>query len=93
MAQVLTISILTRWGHSGFFAHSERVSAFYKQKRDVFEAALRKHLTGLVEWNTPESGIFIWCVPFTILHEPRTLQAPSRHANENVIVWVVFRVG
>lgn len=68
MAQVLALSILTRWGHTGFFAHSKRISEFYKQRRDICEAAARRHLTGLAEWSTPESGMFIWCVPFIPPH-------------------------
>ncbi|KAH8100867.1 PLP-dependent transferase [Cristinia sonorae] len=60
MAQVLAISVLSRWGHEGFLAHTTRVAQFYREKRDIFEAALRRHLTGLVEWSSPESGFFIW---------------------------------
>jgi len=60
LAQVLAVSILSRWGHDGFLTHTERVSEFYRAKRDVFEDALRRHLTGLVEWSTPESGMFMW---------------------------------
>ncbi|THH29613.1 hypothetical protein EUX98_g4584 [Antrodiella citrinella] len=60
MAQILVISVLSRWGHDGFLTHTQRVSEFYRAKRDVFETALRRHLTGLVEWVTPESGMFMW---------------------------------
>ncbi|TCD61660.1 hypothetical protein EIP91_008108 [Steccherinum ochraceum] len=60
MAQVLAIAVLSRWGHKGFFEHTERVSQLYRARRDVFEDALRRHLTGLVEWTTPVSGMFMW---------------------------------
>jgi len=36
------------------------ISAFYRQKRDAFERALRTHLDGLAEWDTPEAGMFMW---------------------------------
>ncbi|KAH9029312.1 hypothetical protein EDB83DRAFT_2526166 [Lactarius deliciosus] len=29
-------------------------------KRDVYEAAMRRHLHGLAAWNTPEVGMFFW---------------------------------
>jgi tryptophan aminotransferase len=42
--------------------HTETVANFYRKKRDVFESAMKKHLSGLAEWNTPEAGMFFWCV-------------------------------
>lgn len=61
MAQVLAISVLSRWGHDGFLVHAERVGEFYRARRDMFEAALRRHLSGLIEWVSPVAGFFIWC--------------------------------
>lgn len=40
--------------------HCETVSKFYRAKRDVFEQAMKKHLSGLVEWSSPDSGLFFW---------------------------------
>ncbi|KIP06241.1 hypothetical protein PHLGIDRAFT_24665 [Phlebiopsis gigantea 11061_1 CR5-6] len=60
LAQVLALAVLTRWGYDGFFAHTARVSAFYRAKRDVFELAMRRHLDGLAEWTPPEAGMFYW---------------------------------
>jgi tryptophan aminotransferase len=48
------------WGYAGFKSHTERVSAFYKAKRDVFISALERHLGGLAEWTAPEAGMFVW---------------------------------
>jgi len=42
--------------------HCENVSAFYREKRDIFEKAMKKHLSGLVEWSSPDSGLFFWYV-------------------------------
>ena len=36
------------------------MSRFYREKRDVFEGAMRRHLAGLAEWDTPEAGMFFW---------------------------------
>lgn len=40
------------------------MSRFYREKRDVFEHAMRRHLSGLAEWSTPEAGMFFWCALF-----------------------------
>lgn len=32
----------------------------YKRRRDLFSAAMKKHLTGLAEWDDPEAGMFYW---------------------------------
>jgi len=60
ISQVITLKLLTSWGYEGFFTHTRNVSQFYRQKRDVFERALHKHLEGLAEWSTPEAGMFVW---------------------------------
>ncbi|OSX57661.1 hypothetical protein POSPLADRAFT_1155669 [Postia placenta MAD-698-R-SB12] len=60
LTQAITYSLLDAWGYSGFKAHTETVSRFYREKRDVFEGALRRHLEGLAEWSTPEAGMFFW---------------------------------
>ncbi|THH16877.1 hypothetical protein EW146_g3850 [Bondarzewia mesenterica] len=36
------------------------VAAIDVHKRDVFEAAMRRHLDGLAEWSTPHAGMFFW---------------------------------
>lgn len=42
--------------------HTRHVSEFYRGRRDVFEAALKKHLQGLAEWTSPEAGMFVWYI-------------------------------
>ncbi|EGN98737.1 hypothetical protein SERLA73DRAFT_181360 [Serpula lacrymans var. lacrymans S7.3] len=58
--QVVTLALVKSWGYDNFILHTERVSQFYREKRDIFEAALRRHLDGLVQWETPEAGMFFW---------------------------------
>ena len=41
------------------------MSEFYRKKRDVFAAAMERHLTGLAEWTIPEAGMFFW---FVLVH-------------------------
>jgi len=60
LTQAVALQLLRAWGHDGFLRHTRGVSTFYKEKRDVFEAALQRHLVGLAEWATPQSGLFFW---------------------------------
>ena len=67
LTQVLALSVLTRWGYDGFAAHTARVAEFYRRKRDVFQAAMERHLRGVAEWSTPEAGMFMWWVFILLL--------------------------
>ncbi|KAL0568683.1 hypothetical protein V5O48_013298 [Marasmius crinis-equi] len=60
ITQTLTLGLLNKWGYDGFLTHTWGVSAFYRQKRDVFEQAMNKHLKDLAEWVRPEAGMFFW---------------------------------
>ncbi|KAJ7025731.1 TdiD protein [Mycena alexandri] len=60
LTQAITHKLLDAWGHDGFLAHTRGVSNFYRIKRDVFEAAMQRHLAGLAEWSAPQSGLFFW---------------------------------
>ncbi len=65
LTQTIAFSILNAWGHDGFNTHTLAVSQFYREKRDVFETAMKKHLDGLAEWVAPEAGMFFW---YVVLH-------------------------
>ncbi len=58
--QAIVLVLLQKWGFDGFIAHTHRVAAFYKQKRDMFEAAAHKHLDGLATWVSPDCGMFLF---------------------------------
>ncbi|KAJ3559075.1 hypothetical protein NM688_g564 [Phlebia brevispora] len=60
LAQVLALSLLSRWGYQGFLEHTAHVAEFYKKKRDAFQAAMLRHLSGIAEWSMPEAGMFMW---------------------------------
>ncbi|KAG6901426.1 hypothetical protein C0995_012137 [Termitomyces sp. Mi166 len=60
LTQVIAYKLLEAWGYDTFIKHTEKVSDFYRAKRDVFEAAMKEHLTGLAEWVAPEAGMFFW---------------------------------
>ncbi|TFL04282.1 PLP-dependent transferase [Pterulicium gracile] len=60
LTQAMALTIFQNWGYDGFKAHTKFVSAFYREKRNQLENALRKHLTGLADWVPPCAGMFIW---------------------------------
>ncbi|THH31490.1 hypothetical protein EUX98_g2696 [Antrodiella citrinella] len=60
LTQAIAFALLNQWGYDDFITHTQTVSAFYRQKRDVFEAAMQKYLKGLAEWESPEAGMFFW---------------------------------
>jgi DNA-binding transcriptional MocR family regulator len=62
LIQAITLALVEEWGYNNFFAHTQAVADFYREKRDVFESALNAHLSGLAEWSTPEAGMFFWFV-------------------------------
>ena len=72
ISQAITLKLLTSWGYDGFLQHTRTVSEFYRQKRDVFEKVLHKHLEGLAEWSSPEAGMFVWYVNIDSLAVPLT---------------------
>ena len=37
-----------------------RVIAFYRARRDAFDAAMQRHLGGLADWSAPPGGLFFW---------------------------------
>ncbi|CAK5268113.1 unnamed protein product [Mycena citricolor] len=60
LTQVIAAKLLRAWGIDGFMTHTVRISDFYREKRDIFQAAMVKHLGGLAEWTAPEAGLFFW---------------------------------
>jgi len=41
-------------------AHIERITAMYRQKREVMISALRETMPPTIRWTEPEGGLFIW---------------------------------
>jgi len=60
LTQAVALALLEHWGQQGLLEHCQRVADFYKQRKDVFEAAAKKHLTGLATWQTPNAGMFLY---------------------------------
>ncbi|KAG6914741.1 hypothetical protein DXG01_015652 [Tephrocybe rancida] len=60
LAQVIAFKLLNSWGYDTFVKHTQKVAQFYRGKRDVFEAAMNRHLSGLAQWDSPEAGLYFW---------------------------------
>jgi hypothetical protein len=60
--------------------HTHNVAAFYQEKRDIFERAMKRHLSGLAEWETPEAGMFFWCAKSLPL-SPHGAMGAGEHPN------------
>ncbi|KAJ7195605.1 TdiD protein [Mycena pura] len=62
LTQAVAATLLSSWGYDGFLRHVRGVADFYREKRDVFAAAMQRHLgaEGLAEWAPPQAGMFFW---------------------------------
>ncbi|KAK3824743.1 MAG: pyridoxal phosphate-dependent transferase [Benniella sp.] len=60
IAQAITFTLVNSWGHQGFYEHTRKVAAFYRERCQLFCQYARKHLTGLAEWVEPDAGMFVW---------------------------------
>ncbi|CAH7665787.1 pyridoxal phosphate-dependent transferase [Phakopsora pachyrhizi] len=60
LSQAIVAKLFQHWGYERFEKHCEHVSQFYAAKLEIVEAAARKYLTGIAEWNKPVAGMFLW---------------------------------
>ncbi|EFA84232.1 hypothetical protein PPL_03309 [Heterostelium album PN500] len=60
VCQTIAMTLLNTWGFDGFMNHLNTVQRFYKERRDKFVEYANKHLDGLVEFDAPVAGMFIW---------------------------------
>lgn len=66
-------------------AQGPRLRAHYRQKRDVMERALRKRLDGVLRWQEPRGGFFIWAALPPEIDAERMLE----RATANRVIYVV----
>ncbi|OAD58162.1 Kynurenine/alpha-aminoadipate aminotransferase, mitochondrial [Eufriesea mexicana] len=60
LSQMLIFKLLTTWELPRLQQHFDDIKKFYHQRRDIMLSLIEEHLTGLVEWNVPKGGMFIW---------------------------------
>lgn len=85
LSQVVMLQTLEKWGHDGFLDHTEKITDFYKQRREQCLKAIEKHLTGIAEWNVPTGGMFIW---IKLLNVKDTFKLISVKAREKEVLFV-----
>jgi DNA-binding transcriptional MocR family regulator len=47
-------------GTERYREHLLELRGFYRQRRDLFQAALHTHFSDLADWNEPQGGLFFW---------------------------------
>lgn len=60
LPQVMLTRLLKHWGQQGWEKHVKETKLFYAQRRDFFLSKVEEHLKGLVEYTTPDAGMFVW---------------------------------
>ncbi len=63
-------------GTERYQQHLVQLRSFYRERRDGFQAALKRHFDELADWQVPQGGLFFWLT----LKQPldtRTLLAPA----------------
>ena len=89
LTQVIAHKILESWGYEGFKVHTERVSEFYREKRDVFQAGMLRYLSGYAEWVKPEAGMFFWYVYFLICNFIAHRDLERLSLNVMTLIWAL----
>ena len=82
--------VLDHWKYDGFEQHVEKVSDFYRTKKDQCLAAVEKHMTGIVQvcLNRYLTGDLCCFIRYYPLYSDRFSQADK--SNKNGIVLFVF---
>lgn len=60
LSQVLLSKLLDSWDDERLHQHFKSIQDFYRQRRDLMLAGVKKYFTGLAEWTEPTGGFFIW---------------------------------
>lgn len=47
-------------GTEHYREHLLELRSFYRQRRDLFQAALQTYFSDLADWNEPQGGLFFW---------------------------------
>ena len=64
-------------------ARMVEVAGLYRERRDRFDAALRRHLGNLASWTSPPGGLFFWVT----INAPITPQALLEKALERGVLF------
>jgi DNA-binding transcriptional MocR family regulator len=60
VSQCVLNGVLRDWGSTGLDSHLRKLQVLYTVQRDNLIRATQKHLSGLVEFEIPVAGMFLW---------------------------------
>jgi len=60
LSQACAQALLYKWGFENWDNHIISIQNFYRQRRNTFISLIEKNLGGLVEYNIPTAGMFVW---------------------------------
>ena len=80
LSQLMVLQYLNDPGRD---ARMVEVAGLYRERRDRFDAALRRHLGNLASWTSPPGGLFFWVT----INAPITPQALLEKALERGVLF------
>lgn len=60
VSAAVALSLVKAWGSEGFEAHTRKTQAHYAAKAAACDAAAKRYLSELADWETPSAGMFMW---------------------------------
>nr|CAB3219596.1 kynurenine/alpha-aminoadipate aminotransferase, mitochondrial-like [Phallusia mammillata] len=60
LTELAIMKLFDHWGMDGFHQHINYLRDFYQKLRDRTEQMMHELLTDLIEWKSPEAGLYIW---------------------------------
>ncbi|XP_022084401.1 kynurenine/alpha-aminoadipate aminotransferase, mitochondrial-like [Acanthaster planci] len=90
MAQMLIFKLLEQWGMEGFLNHTDKVAAFYEERRDMIMESADRWLRGLAQWHKPRGGMFLWLKLLGIRDTTDLIMKKARHKGVLFVPGSVF---
>ncbi|KAK2581434.1 hypothetical protein KPH14_005109 [Odynerus spinipes] len=60
LSQLVLYKLFESWDQDRFNQHLKGIQDFYRKRRDLMLAGIKKYFTGLAEWSEPTGGFFFW---------------------------------
>ena len=85
ISQALVAQLFHQWGHEKFMEHTKTVVNFYRKQQEAMVKAADTHLKDIVEFTTPNGGMFLW---MKVPGIPDTKQLIMQRAIEKKVMFV-----
>lgn len=60
LTQVVLYKLLSEWGFEGYMKNAKSACEVFKKQKNLMIHYAKKYLTGLMEWDEPSGGMFMW---------------------------------